>query len=144
AVSYGGHAMLMSMGGWQRRFSRYSAKSLALAQEFDDRLIRGISFGYSGIGSYAAGEYEEGVVCLNEAIDAFEKVGDLWQLHLAHFHRGCCHFGLGRLAEAVADARWTFASSTRLGDSRMLCSSYLWARATRGNLPFEEIKGCYP
>jgi len=44
----------------------------------------------------------------------------------------------------VAEARWTFASSTRLGDSRTLCSSYLWARATRGNIPFEELKSCYP
>src|SRR5262249_47493133 len=31
-----------------------------------------------------------------------------------------------------------------LGDSRTLCSSYLWARATRGNIPFEELRSCYP
>lgn len=52
--------------------------------------------------------------------------------------------GLGNLAEAVEEARSTFTSSTRLGDSRTLCSSYLWARATRGNIPFPDLKGCYP
>ena len=25
-----------------------------------------------------------------------------------------------------------------------MCASYLWARATRGNIPFEELKSCYP
>ena len=63
---------------------------------------------------------------------------------MAHFHKGCCHFGLGDLAEAVAEARWTFASSARIGDSRMMCSSWLWARATRGDIPFDELRGCIP
>jgi hypothetical protein len=81
---------------------------------------------------------------LDEAIDAFERTGDLWELHMAHFHRGMCHLGLGKLAEAVAEARWTFASSARLGDNRVFCSSYLWARATLGNLPFDELQGCLP
>src|SRR5262249_43390717 len=37
-----------------------------------------------------------------------------------------------------------FASSARLGDSRTMCSSWLWARATRGNIPFEGLKSCIP
>ncbi len=100
-------------------------------------------FSYRGVGHYAAARYEEGLARLNQAIDAFAKAGDLWEVNLAHFHKGCCHFGLGELAEAVKEARWVFAASARLGDSRTLCSSYLWARATRGDIPFEEIKGCY-
>ena len=97
-----------------------------------------------GLAITAAADYEPGLVRSKEAIDALEKAGDLWELHLARFHRGCCHFGLGDLAHAVADARGTFASSARLGDSRMMCSSYLSARATRGNLPFEQLKSCFP
>jgi hypothetical protein len=65
-------------------------------------------------------------------------------LNLAHFHRGCCHYGLGDLSAAVAEMRWTFASAARIGDSRTLCSSWLWARATKGDFPFEELKSCYP
>jgi eukaryotic-like serine/threonine-protein kinase len=115
-----------------------------LAHQFNDLLAQGYSSNYQGIGHYASARYEEGLARLSEAIEAFDKAGDLYELHLAHFHRGCCHFGLGNLAEAVAEARWTFASSTRLGDSRTLCSSYLWARAARGNIPLEELKSCYP
>ncbi|MFI5459430.1 MAG: protein kinase [Isosphaerales bacterium] len=143
-MSYALHAGLCSMLGWSNRGARYGDRSMTLARQFNDILGQGYSSNYQGIGHYASARYEEGVARLNEAIDAFDKAGDLYELHLAHFHRGCCHFGLGNLAEAVAEARWTFASSTRLGDSRTLCSSYLWARATRGNIPFEELKSCYP
>ena len=141
---YALHGTLMSMLGWKGRFFRYSNKSQALLQDSDDLLLKGICRNCDGIGLYAAAVYEEGLVRLSEAIDAYEKAGNLWELHLAHFHQGCCHFGLGDLADAVAEARWTFASSARLGDSRTLCSGYLWARATRGNFPFEQLKSCYP
>ncbi|HVC96341.1 MAG TPA: protein kinase [Pirellulales bacterium] len=144
AFSYGVHACFMAMLGWQARAPWYGDRAMALSREFDDLLVRGQSCNYPGIGLYAAARYEEGLARLNEALAAFDKAGDLWELHIAHFHQGCCHYGLGNLAEAVAEARWTFASSTRIGDSRTLCSSWLWARAMRGNIPFEELRSCYP
>ena len=143
-MSCAAHACLISMIGWSGRGARYGAKSMTLARQFDDVLAQGYSSNYQGIGHYASARYDAGMARLNEAIEAFEKAGDLYELYLAHFHRGCCQFGLGNLAEAVAEARWTFAASARLGDSRTLCSSYLWARATRGNIPFEELRSCYP
>jgi tetratricopeptide (TPR) repeat protein len=144
AMCYGVHSGYCSMLGWASRGARYGERSLAMARPYDDVLGLGYRDNYQGIGLYASARYEKGLACLTEAIAAFEKAGDLYEWHLAHFHRGCCHFGLGNLADAVAEARWTFASSARLGDSRTLCSSYLWARATRGNFPFEELRGCYP
>jgi tetratricopeptide (TPR) repeat protein len=143
-LSYAFHDCMLSMLGWQARGSRYGDRAIAIAREFDDVSVQGQCYAYTGVGRYASARYEEGLASLREAIEAFEKAGDLWALNLAHFHRGCCHFGLGNLAEAVAEARWTFASSARLGDARVLCSSYLWARATQGNLPFEELRSCYP
>jgi hypothetical protein len=68
---------------------------------------------------HASACYDDGISRLSEAIEAFDKAG-ISELHLAHFHRGCCHFGLGNLAEAIAEARWTFASVPRLGDSRTI------------------------
>ena len=98
-----------------------------------------------GIGLWlAAARYDQSLAHLNEAIAACEKAGDLMDLHVAHFHKGCCHFGLGELAEAVAEARGTFASSARIGDSRMMCSSWLLVRATGGDFPFDELRGCIP
>jgi serine/threonine protein kinase/tetratricopeptide (TPR) repeat protein len=144
AFSYANHGMMISMLGWQSRGSRYADRATALASSLDDTLLSGFSANCKGIGLYASARYEAGQESLSEAIDAYEKAGDLWELHLAHFHRGCCQFGLGNLADAIAEARWVFASSARLGDSRTLCSSWLWARATRGDFPFEELKSCYP
>ncbi len=117
---------------------------MKIARQFNDVLGQGYSSNYQGIGHYTSARYEPGLTSLDEAIEAFEKAGDLYELHLAHFHKGCCHFGLGNLTEAIAEGRWVFSSSARIGDSRTLCSSYLWARATRGNIPFEELKSCFP
>jgi tetratricopeptide (TPR) repeat protein len=144
AYNYAFHGAYLSMLGWHRRGGRYGDRAIALAHDFNDVWGEGTSYNYRGIGHYASARYEEGIPRLIDAIAAFDKAGDLWEVHLAHFHKGCCHFGLGDLAEAVAEARWTFAASARLGDSRVLCSSYLWARATRGNIPFEELRSCYP
>jgi tetratricopeptide (TPR) repeat protein len=138
------HGTVMSLLGWQSRGSRYSARALAMAREFDDVWWQATTSNYTGLSSCASARYEEGLGHLTEAIAGFEKAGDLWELNMAHFNKGCCHLGLGQLAEAVAEARWTFAASARLGDSRTMCASWLWARATRGNIPFEDLKSCIP
>jgi serine/threonine protein kinase/tetratricopeptide (TPR) repeat protein len=138
------HGMWRAMMGWQAGGARYGERAIAMARESGDLLAQGSSCNHQGIGLYAAARYEEGLVYLTRAITAFDQAGDPWESHLAHFHKGCCHFGLGDLVGAVAEARWTFTSSARVGDPRVLCSSYLWARATRGNIPFEELKSCYP
>jgi len=144
SYAYAMHACVTAMLGWKARGSHYSEQSLRMARELNDLWGYGSCCSYTGIGLYASARYEEGLTRLTEAIDAFTKAGDLYELNLANFHLGCCQFGLGNLAEAVVAARRTFASSTRIGDSRTLCSSYLWARATRGNIPFEELESCYP
>lgn len=144
AYMYAFHNCMMSMIGWSSRGVRFGDRSLALAHQCNDLLGIAYSNSYKGFGLYVSADYEEGLACLTDAIDAFLQSGDLWELNLAHFHRGCCHFGLGNLTEAVAEARWVFASSARLGDSRTMCSSWLWARATRGDIPFQELNGCIP
>ncbi len=145
AVFYGHHACLLSMViGWHTRQMRYLQRGLTMASEFDDLLAHGHCSNYQGISLCASARYEEALTRLHEAIDAFDKAGDVWQLNLARFHRGYCHFRLGNLSAAIAEARGVFASSARIGDSRTLCSSYLWARATRGNLSFQELKSCLP
>lgn len=132
------------MLGWSERGLRYGDQSLRLTGSMNDLLVQGHCQSYQGIGCYASAHYEDGLARLAKGIEAFDRAGDFYALYLSHFHLGCCHFGLGNLALAAAEARWTFAESARLGDSRSLCSSYLWARATRGNIPFEELRSCYP
>ncbi|WP_161602602.1 serine/threonine-protein kinase [Tautonia marina] len=144
ALTYGMHSCWSAVMGWNVRGARYGDRAMALARELNDLYAQGYSCGYQGAGFYAAARYEEGLEQLNEAIELLNRSGDLWEYHLARFHKACCHYGLGQLTEAVAAARETFASSARFGDTRTYCSSWLWARATGGDLPFEEIRGCYP
>ena len=144
ALTYGTHSCLMSMLGWQGRGARYGDRATALGRAFDDLLVIGQSSLLYGIGLYASARYEESMARLDEGIDAFVKAGGLWEENLAHFHRACCHFGLGDLPGAIAEAKQAFASSARIGDSRVLCSAYVWARAAGGDIPFEELKGCFP
>ena len=105
---------------------------MALARELNDLYAQGYSCGYQGAGFYAAARYEEGLEQLSEAIELLNRAGDLWEYHLAPLHKACCHYGLGQLPEAVAEARETFASSARFGDMRTYCSSWLWARPRAG------------
>jgi len=145
AALYAHHACLLSMVvGWPARQIRYIQRATGLASQFDDLLTKGHCANYQGISLCASARYEEALTFLNESVVAFEKAGDVWQLHLAHFHKARCHYGLGNLAGAIAEARWTFSSSARLGDSRTLCSSYIWVRASSGRVAFEELRSCMP
>ena len=53
-----------------------------------------------------AQEYNKAKVIesFDEAIHYFTRTGDPWEINMARFHRGCCHFRLGNLAQAVSDA----------------------------------------
>jgi tetratricopeptide (TPR) repeat protein len=143
-TSHAFHGMLMSMMGWHKRGARYGDRAMALALELEDLWGKGIGRNHRGVGMVASARYEESLSHLAAATEIFDKAGDLWEVNLAQFHRSCCQYGLGNLSDAIIEVRSTFDSSVRIGDSRILCSSYLWARAARGNSPFEELKSCYP
>jgi eukaryotic-like serine/threonine-protein kinase len=144
AFAYAEHSIVTSAIGWQSRASRYSTRSIELRHQFDDKCGQGQSLCYKGIGLFAAARYEEGVSTLAEAIQMLAKTGDLWESNLAHFHKGCCYYGLGDLAQAISEARTTFETSIRIGeDSRAHSAIYLWAKAVHGDLPFDELRTCF-
>ena len=140
AFAYAEHSIVTNAIGWQSRASRYITRSIELRHQFDDKCGHGQSLCYKGIGLFAAARYEEGVSTLAEAVGMLAKTGDLWESNLAHFHKGCCHYGLGDLAQAIAEVRTTFETSIRIGeDSRAHSAIYLWAKAAHGDLPFDEL-----
>ncbi len=144
AISYSIHSAVLSMLGWHSRSGRFGARALKIVTDFDDLMGLGWCCTFIGIGLYAAARYEDGHASTTEAIEAYTKTGEKYMSTMAQFHRACCRFGLGNLAEAVIDARETFTNAARVDDSRTFCSSYVWARATRGNIPFEQLQSCYP
>ena len=127
------HGLLSNVIGLHSRASRYIARSIELRHQLDDRWGIGQSLCYKGIGLFAAARYEEGLAALDESLGMLARTGDLWESNLARFHKGCCHYGLGDLDAAIAEARTTFEASIRIGeDSRAHSALYLWAKATRG------------
>jgi tetratricopeptide (TPR) repeat protein len=144
AICYGELGCFMCMLGWHARGLTISNRAITIAKASDDLSVQALCLNTQGIGCCASARYEEALAHLNEGIATCEKAGDQWMVHLARFHRGYCHHRLGNLAEAITEARWMFASSERVNDSRALCASYLWARAVGGNIPFEELANRYP
>lgn len=144
AFSSATHGMLMSMLGWYGRSPYYMKRASDLAKEYDDVWSLGVSHSYAAIGYSASASFRNGIEETTAAEECFERVGDMWELHMAHFHKSCCYFGSGELENSIAESKWTFESSRRINDSRVMCSSYLWARATNGDFPFEQIGSCYP
>jgi tetratricopeptide (TPR) repeat protein len=144
ALSYAAHGCIMSSLGWHARGLTFGNRAVSIAKAFDNLSVQAYCFTARGFGCCASARYEEALAHLNEGIATCEKAGDQWMQHLARFHRGYCHYRLGNLAEAIAEARWMFACSERVSDSRALCASYLWARAAGGNIPFEELANRYP
>lgn len=138
---HGGIAAMLSFG---RRGASYAEQSREMAEYFDDKLLSGVVSAMQGIGEYATAQYQQGIRSSQEAVERLQISGDFYHLHLSQFHLGSCYLGLGKLEEAIAQAKQTFQSAARVGDSRVLCSSYLWARATGGDFPFDQLQPHFP
>ena len=104
AFAYAEHSLVSNAIGLHSRASRYISRSIDLRHQLDDKWGIGQSLCYRGIGLFAAAQYEEGLTTLDEAIRMLAKTGDLWESNLAHFHKGCCHYGLGDLDGAISEA----------------------------------------
>ena len=143
-VTYAYHGCITSMLGWLSRGNRYGDRAVAVAREFDNFWELGECCNYSGIGHYASALYEEGLAQLTKAIEFFDKAGDLWELNMRISTRVAATSGWATSPRPSPRRGWAFAASVRLGDSRTMCSSYLSARAARGNIPFEELRSCFP
>jgi hypothetical protein len=123
---------------------RGSTTALAIGKETGDIWLQGIASNYRGIGCYASARFQEGKLNCRQAITAFDQAGDQWEMNLAHFHVGCCHLGEGNLEGAINEAVTTIHHSNRIGDSRIMCASWLLARTTSGDFDFESIRPLFP
>jgi tetratricopeptide (TPR) repeat protein len=141
AFNYAHHAMVVSgLLGWESRGAKYFKRSIDLRQEMNDVWGLGHSYAYEGGGLYCLCRYDEAIEKLDKAVDSFNQTGDLWELNMATFHRGMCEYLLGNIQVAAADAQSTFADARNMGDTRAMCSSFLWAVATDGRFPFDDVK----
>ncbi|MCA9178844.1 MAG: protein kinase [Planctomycetales bacterium] len=138
------HGMLMAMLGWHGRGQRYIRRGTEYAKQLGDNWVTLFTDNCAGIGHFFSGRFQESVSIYNRALATFGEFGDAYLLGFSRFHRGYSHYMLGDLASAISDASDTFELAARVGDSRTMCASWLWARATNGNFPFEDLKKGIP
>ncbi len=136
AQSYSEHAPAMSLIPWNARGLKYVQKSLQIRRDLEDVWGQGQSLGYHGIVHYCAGNYVESVERGLEGVRLLERTGDYWEVHIARYQVAASLFRLGRLDEAVDQARKNHESGVRLGDEQAAAISLdVWSRATQGRVP---------
>lgn len=136
AQSYSEHAPAMSLLAWYRRGEAYAHKSLEIRRAFNDVWGQGQSLHYNGVVLYAASRFAECVEKCREAVRLLERTGDFWEVHIARYQVAAALYRMGRLKEAVREAKRNHASGIELGDEQASGISLdVWSRATKGHLP---------
>ncbi len=143
AFNYVVHANDMAVLGWHSRASRYYRAAMDLSTQLNDQWGAAHAMNHNSLGTLGAARFEETIEKALPGTIAFSKLGDLLETHFAHFSIGMSYFGLGQLDKALEKAQWIFDSCVRHSDNvfgpMALC---LWARASRGQFPFDELVGC--
>ena len=143
AFNYVVHANDMSVFGWRRRATRYYQAAIDLSRELNDEWGAAQGLNHFAMGELQAGRYESALAKAEPGKADFTRLGDVFENRLAYLVAAYSHYGLGNLAEAAAGARRIFESSVREGNNTFATIVLLlWARATRGALPFNELAGC--
>jgi tetratricopeptide (TPR) repeat protein len=137
------HANNMAVLGWHSRAARYYQAAFHLSKKLNDEWGAAHAINHISLGCLSAARYEETIANATPGTVAFGKLGDLLEVHHAHFNIGLACYGLGRIKDAIEKAKWVFESSVRHGDNVVapvaLC---LWSRASRGQLPIDELIHC--
>lgn len=143
AFNYVVQANDMAVLGWHSRAGRFYQAAMDLSKKLNDQWGAAHAMNHSSLGSLGAGRYEDTIVKATPGTIVFSKLGDLMETHVAHFSIGMSNYGLGQLDKALEKSKWIFESCVRHGDNVFGPMAFcLWARASRGNFPFDELVGC--
>lgn len=143
AFNYMCHANDMAVLGWHSRATHYYHAAIDLSKELNDEYGAAQSLNHFSLGCLGAARYEDTIEKATPGIVAFSKLGDLLEYHLAQFNCAAAHYGLGEHDRAIEIARLVFESSVRHGDN--CCGPLalsLWARASHGHFPYDELVNC--
>ena len=133
----------MAVLGWHSRAARYYQAAMNLSNKLNDQWGAAHAMNHSSLGSLGASRYEDTIVKATPGTIAFSILGDLLETHFAHFSIGMSNYGLGQLDKALEKSKWIFESCVRHGDNVFGPMAFcLWARASRGDFPFDELVGC--
>jgi signal transduction histidine kinase/CheY-like chemotaxis protein len=141
AQIYSDHAVAMTLLGLYSRGIRYAQRSLEIRRTLGNSWGQGQSLSFYGVVLYAASRFRESIEKCREAVRLLERTGDLWEVHIARYQIAASLYRLGRLREAIDEARQTHLSGMELGDTQASGINLdIWAMASGGKIPDETIQ----
>lgn len=141
AHAYSEHAPAMTLVPLFNRALAYAEKSFEIRRALGDLWGQGQSLHYHGIVLYASGRFEESVDCCRKAIRLLERMGDIWQVHIARYQVAASLYHLGDLYGAAAEAEANYKSGIEVGDA--LASGInldIWLRAAGKAVPHDIVQ----
>jgi two-component system sensor kinase len=131
----------MTLIGWYSRAIAYVEKSLQIRTELGNAWGRGQSLHFYGVVLYTASRFAECMDKCREAVTLLEQTGDPWELSIARWQIAGSLYRLGRLDEALEEARRIRRDALQIGDAPGSGMSLdVIARASRGDVSAEAIR----
>ncbi len=112
------HAPAMSLVPYPARGERFAKRSLKIRGDLNDTWGKGQSLHYYGIVLYSAARYADCIEACREAVRLLEKTGDHWEMHMARYQIAASLYNLGRIDEALHEARSLHIQGLDLGDQQ--------------------------
>jgi two-component system sensor kinase len=141
AQIYSDHAVAMTLLGLYSRGIKYAQKSLEIRRALGNPWGQGQSLSFYGVVLYAASRFRECIEKCREAVRLLERTGDWWEVHIARYQVAASLYRLGRLREAMDEARQIHLSGVELGDTQASGINLdIWAMASGGRVPDEIVK----
>ncbi len=146
AVVYAKRGMLSTMiAGWPVGSGlKYSAYARDIATEFDDKALQADASFFYGWQLESVGRFNEALTSFSHAFVLYSEINDAWRLTFTRYCLARVQARMGKVEEALQNAEQTFAKSIEYGQDRLAQNTlHAWTIATRGNLPFEELRSCF-
>ena len=138
--SWSEHAPVMTMLPWYSRGMRYAERSLAVRRDLHDAWGEGQSLNFTGVVRYAASQFDEAQLALEDAVRLLRRTGDQWEVNTANWNRALCLLRKGHLRDAMQVAVATYETASAIGDPTAAgISLSIWARATEGRVPADLV-----
>ncbi|MBN1911085.1 MAG: response regulator [Pirellulales bacterium] len=141
AQIYSEHSVALTLLGWYRRGLTYVGRSLEIRRELGDLWGQGQSLSFYGVVLFAASQFEKCIENCLTGMRLLERTGDYWEVHIARYQIAASLYRLGRLSEAVEEARSLHESGLQLGhDQASGISLEVWSMATDGQVPEDALQ----
>lgn len=141
AHAYSLHGPVMSTVPLYGRAIDYSQRSLEIRESQKDLWGQGQSLHFLGVVLFAASRFPQCIETCRRAMRLLERTGDPWEANMARYHVADALYRMGKLSEAVKEARSVYQAAAEIGDAQAMgVILIVWAAASRGRIPPDVIE----